>query len=259
MGFSFLEEKLLLDEMKRIVVHAESRGAKMRGLGAGAIRTHSLRAAQRVPALRRELTDLDFITYSKQERLVMDALAQCGYPQDRARAYIRSVSGRSIVENPQTHLVVDLFFDRLAYNHTIELNGRLEQDPLTIPIADLLLEKTQIVQINEKDVKDTILLLLEHPLGSGDTEMVNVQRVCSVLSNDWGFYYTVTNNLRKISDYVSTVLGIGEIDGKDARSKIDQLLSAIESAPKSMGWRMRAGVGPKRKWYKDVEDLVAGH
>jgi hypothetical protein len=109
------------------------------------------------------------------------------------------------------------------------LNERLEKDPLTIPLADLLLEKTQIVEINEKDVKDSILLLLEHPLGSEDKEMINVGRICSVLSDDWGFYYTVTNNLNRISDYVVDVNSVRESDKKDVVEKVDKLKSAIIS------------------------------
>jgi hypothetical protein len=254
-----LDENIVLSEMKRIVEHASSKGATLRGLGAGAIRNHSLRSAERLPILRRQLTDLDFITYSKQEKTVMEALTDCGYSQDRARAYIRSVSGRSILENPDTHLVVDLFFDKLAYNHTIVLNRRLDRDPLTIPLADLLLEKTQIVQINEKDVKDSILMLLEHPLGSVDEETINLHRICAVLSEDWGFFYTVMNNLTRISDYVKGLREMEEPDKADVLGKIDGLRSAVEGSPKGLSWRMRAKVGPSRKWYHDVEDLVAGH
>jgi len=254
-----LEEKLLLDEMKKIVDHATTRLVVLRGLGATAIRSHSLGFAEKCLIVRRPLTDLDFITYSKHERKVMDAFNDLGYQQDRARAYIRTVSGRSIIENLQTHLVVDLFFDKLTYNHTIELNGRLERDPLTVPLADLVLEKTQIVQINEKDVKDIILLLREHPLGSDDDEKVNVDRICRVLSEDWGFYFTVTNNLDKIADYAKNVEGLGEEDRNDVLSKVEQLKNAIDASPKSFGWKMRAKVGPRKKWYKDVEELVAGH
>jgi hypothetical protein len=41
-----------------------------------------------------------------------------------------------------------------------------------------------------------------------------------------------------------TVEGIEEQDGEDAMSNDDRLLSAIESAPESMGWRLLARVDP---------------
>ena len=51
--------------------------------------------------------------------------------------------------------------------------GRLEADSPTIPLTELLLSKLQIVQITEKDVVDTILLLLDHELASGDAETID--------------------------------------------------------------------------------------
>jgi hypothetical protein len=254
-----LDEQLLLEELKKIVDITTKRGVLVRGLGATAIRRHSLGFAEKYPVLRRELTDLDLITYSRHEKRVIDVLNDCGYHQDRARAYLRKLSGRSTLENPNIHLVADLFFDKLSYNHVLSLKERLEKDPLTIPLADLFLEKMQIVQINEKDVKDVILLLRQHPLGSIDEETVNVERICRVLSEDWGFYYTVTTNLGKISEYAKNLEGLQEDDCNGILSKIDQLRNAIESSPKSLGWKMRARVGVTKKWYEDVEELYGGH
>jgi len=253
------DEKHLLEEMDRIVKAATVRGVTLRGLGAAAIRKHSHGFAQQCNVLARPLTDLDFITYSKHERHTMEVLKTCGYHQDRARAYMRNLTGRSVLEDPNRKLIVDLFFDKLSYNHVLDLHGRLEQDSLTIPLADILLEKTQIVQINEKDVKDMILLLREHPVGQLDNETINLSRICDVLSCDWGFYYTVTTNLDKISQYAQSLNGLQEADRNDVLSKIAQIRTAIESSPKNLSWRMRARVGSKKKWYNDVEELYSGH
>jgi hypothetical protein len=32
-------------------------------------------------------------------------------------------------------------------------------------------------------------------------------------------------------------------------------LKEIESRPKTVSWKLRARVGPKSKWYRDVEDV----
>lgn len=253
------DEEYLLEEMERTVKAATSRGVILRGLGAAAIRKHSHGFAQECKAVARRLTDLDFITYSKQERQIMEVLRNCGYHQDRARAYMRNLLGRAVLENPDTKLIVDLFFDKLSYNHILDLHGRLERDPLTIPLADILLEKMQIVQINEKDVKDSILLLREHTVGHGDGETISSDRICDVLSNDWGFYYTVTTNLDKVSQFAKGLDDLREPDRVDVRSKITQIRIAIDSSPKSLSWKMRSKVGPKKKWYEDVEELYAGH
>jgi len=259
MSSGLWDEKHLLEEMDRIVNVATDRGVTLRGLGAAAIRKHSHGFAQQCKVLARPLTDLDFMTYSKQERQTMEVLKSCGYHQDRARAYMRNLTGRSVLEDPNRKLIVDLFFDKLSYNHILDLHGRLEQDSVTIPLADILLEKTQIVQINEKDVKDMVLLLREHPVGQLDKETINLNRICDVLSSDWGFYYTVTTNLEKISQYTKSLDDLQEPDRNDVLSKIAQISTSIESSPKNLGWRMRARVGSKKKWYNDVEELYSGH
>ena len=76
-----------------------------------------------------------------------------------------------------------------------------------------------------------------------------------MLSKDWGFYYTVTTNLKKTDRYVDKCEGLTDDDRKDIKSKIAELLDRIEKAPKSTGWKMRASIGAKKKWYRDVEEV----
>src|SRR6476646_9675514 len=64
----------------------------------------------------------------------------------------------------QTGLNLDVFADELYFCHRIPFKDRLDLDSPTICTTDLLLEKMQIVEINLKDFKDTIVLMLEHPL-----------------------------------------------------------------------------------------------
>ena len=52
--------------------------------------------------------------------------------------------------------------------HRIEFGDRLGKSRPTLPVADLLLSKLQIVKINRKDVLDALILLAEHPLGQDD-------------------------------------------------------------------------------------------
>lgn len=254
-----MDDKSLTGELTRIVHDAEEQGVILRGLGAAAVKHHCPIFAEKRPTVSRPLTDLDLITYSSHEERALKVLEKAGYAQDRARQYIRSLSGRSMLENHQTHLVIDLFFDELAYNHTLNLRGRLERDAFTLPLADLLLEKTQIVLINEKDVKDTILLLLEHDVGQGDHETINTHRICAVLSDDWGFYYTVTTNLERVADYLKRIDGLTGEDIAAVNSRLQKLKTSVESAPKTMRWKLRSRVGVKKKWYNDVEELYAGH
>ena len=96
-----------------------------------------------------------------------------------------AASGRSSTA-ADIGLHVDIFYEKLDFCHVIRWDGRLEVDSPSIPLAELLLEKMQIVEINEKDVIDTIMLLLEHPLGDIDKETINIARVAQLCASGLG-------------------------------------------------------------------------
>src|SRR4030067_334844 len=144
--------------------------------------------------LGRAYTDIDFASYSKQAKPIRELLTgQLGYAEDR-EVFINSEGSRAIFENPANGLPVDIFYDKLASCHILRWDGRLEVDSPTLPLAELLLEKMQIVKINEKDVIDTIMLLLEHPLGHSDQESINADRVAGLCSAGWGLWRTAHMN-----------------------------------------------------------------
>ena len=113
----------------------------------------------------------------------------------------------------------------------------------------------QIVKINEKDIKDTIVLLLEHEIGDSDGETINSKYIAKLLSKDWGFYYTVTTNLNKVRSFLDRYEVLTSEQKSNASDKIDKLLEAVEKEPKSLGWKLRAKVGPAKKWYTEVEEV----
>jgi hypothetical protein len=127
-------------------------------------------------------------------------------------------------------------------------------DDPTIPLADIVLEKLQIVEINPKDIKDLILLFLEHDVGDVDKETINGKYIAELLSKDWGFYYTSTINLKKVTSLMGQYLELSSDESKTIHQSVDKLLAMIENQPKSMGWKMRSRVGTKQKWYTEVAD-----
>jgi hypothetical protein len=124
-----------------------------------------------------------------------------------------------------------------------------------LPLAELLLEKMQIVQINEKDQIDSIMLLREHPLGETDMETVNAEVITRTLADDWGFWRTVTGNLKLLDETLDHYEDLSGEDRQVVRARIHELQERIESSPKSLRWKARARIGEKVKWYKDVEEL----
>lgn len=238
----------------RIVEAARARKVELRLLGATAIYWHSPGSAQIHEGMKRQLTDLDFATTSKYLRHIPDLFTSLGFDQNEQVNALHGLR-RQVYFRPETGRKVDVFIDRLSFCHEIDLTRRLEIDYPTITLADLLLEKMQIVKMGEKDAKDTTILLREHEVGDHDNEMVNAKYVASVLAKDWGFYYTVTTNLNRTRDYSKMLQGLSPTDLETIARRIDSLLTRIDKEEKSFGWKMRAKVGTGVKWYQAVDEL----
>jgi hypothetical protein len=148
---------------------------------------------------------------------------------------------------------VDVFLDRLEFCHPIDLRGRLDLHPITIPLTDLLLEKLQIVEINEKDLKDLVVLLLEHPVAEHEEEgAIDASYVAKLLSQEWGFYYTVSLNFDRIRRYMDTIPDLSEDQKALVARRIQEIWRPVEATPKGLRWKLRAKVGPARRWYNEV-------
>ena len=248
------ERRRFEDEVQRIVAAATEAKVVLRLLGSLAFQLHCGQFGGLQAEMGRAYTDLDFASYAKQAKRVSELLARLGYQENR-EIFVVTEGSRAIFENPANRLHVDVFYEKLDFCHVIPWNGRLEADAPTIPLAEMFLEKMQIVQINEKDVIDTIMLLLEHPLGAGDRETVNMDRVAGLCGADWGLWRTVTMNLDKVGRLAQGYPQLN--DGAKARvtEQVVAALQRIESEPKSMAWRLRARVGDRVKWYKDVDEV----
>jgi len=139
--------------------------------------------------------------------------------------------------------------------HNIDYEGRLDVDSPTVPLAELLLQKLQIVQTNEKDVQDTIILLLEHEIGKTDKNEINEDHIAKVLADDWGFYYTVNTKIGEIKQRLDKYEALSAQDKALLVERLDKLQKRIEQEPKGFQWKMRAKAGPSVKWYRVVEEV----
>jgi hypothetical protein len=119
----------------------------------------------------------------------------------------------------------------------------------------MLLEKLQIVKLNEKDLIDTIMLFLEHPLGDSDAETINIAHVARLCAADWGLWRTTTMNLEKVRQIAGTYTQLSEADKAAVSGQVDKALARIEAEPKPLPWKLRARVGDRIKWYKDVDEV----
>ena len=246
--------ELLYEEHQRIAAEAEKQGVTMRLLGALAFSLRCPQYAQLRGEMGRQLTDLDYVALSKQWDDIVGLLTSLNYSFDERRAMLHG-HDRVIFFHP-SGLRVDIFFDRLDMCHVVDLRDRLTVDPDTISLADMLLEKMQIVRITDKDIIDTIILFLEHQVTSTD-EGINADYVAPRLAHDWGFYHTATTNLRRIrEEFVNHYDLLSDSDRRTVQDRIEQVLDRIEAEPKTLNWKMRARIGTSMKWYQDVGELV---
>jgi hypothetical protein len=250
------DEEMIREALKTVEA-AQKAGLILRIIGAGAVRIHCSNNLTLHKALGRTLSDIDYIAYSKQrdkiEKFFVDELK---YELVKAAITPGLFMERSIfIDKTGNRPHVDVFYDRLRMNHIIEFKDRLEKDYPTIPLEELMLEKLQIVKINEKDIKDLIVLILEHEIGENGKEIVDGTHIARILARDWGFYYTVTTNLNKVESFLQKYEVLTQENREIASTRIKKLLKYIEDEPKPLKWKLRAKIGPTTKWYEEVEEV----
>jgi hypothetical protein len=117
-----------------------------------------------------------------------------------------------------------------------------------------MLTKLQIIELNEKDIRDTVLLFHGHPIADHDDGAVNGAQIAALCADDWGLWRTITANLDRCRGHVGDY-DLPAEDRARIEASFDQLLERIEAEPKSRGWRRRAKTGDKKIWYELPEEV----
>jgi hypothetical protein len=200
----------------------------------------------------RVFTDIDYAAYGKQRGKIVPFFEKNGYELEK-RAAMLSGGTRMIFFSDKIPMI-DVFFDKLDYNHPIDYRARLEIHPHCVSLADLMLQKLQIVHINDKDLKDAMLLFLAAPVSDTDKNAINAKYVAKLFADDWGFYYTATSNLKRIKEAMAGVKALTDDHRAIIAEKVDYFLKFIEDTPKSGRWKSRAKTGTSKPWYQEVSD-----
>jgi hypothetical protein len=245
------KDREFIEEAMRLQSEAEREGIRLRLLGSLAFRLQCPKNAAHFEALERRITDIDFAASTPNRDKLIAFFQGRGYGIDENTLYLGG-GYRYIFENPQNKCHIDIFFDRLEMCHTVVFKDRLDIDSRTISLADLLLEKMQIVEISRKDFKDTAILLLEHAIGQDD-RLINMQYIVGLMSDDWGFSHTFTTNLNKLKDALPQYDSFDEQERGLIRQRIEDILDRVNRSKKSLRWKARAKVGTKVRWYRQVD------
>jgi hypothetical protein len=244
----------MVEEALRTAEEAERNGATLRLLGGVAIRLRAKGGLH--PAFEREYADLDWIVPKGKSSQAQKFFDSIGYaPHVRFNA----IHGRErlLFFDEQNDRQVDVLVGAFRMSHQIPFGDRLALEPVTVPLAELLLTKLQIVQLNEKDVRDALALLHDHPVEESDGEAINGAQIARLCASDWGLWRTFTANLEALKEHIGRY-DLPE-DGKGRiAERVEGLQERIEEEPKSFGWRMRAKIGDRKRWYELPEEVEGG-
>jgi hypothetical protein len=225
----------LVNEGLALVAEAAADGLVLRLLGGAAIVLHTS------GSVHREIADLDAATRGSDTRRLADTLHRRGY---KPEARFNALHGhkRLIFHGPSGKL--DVFVDTFEMSHRIDLRLRLGLDSPTLTVSDLLLTKLQVVELNAKDAHDVVLLLEHHELGEGSGDHIDLEYLARLSGDDWGLWRTMTETLDRVAEHEPEIA-----------SKSRALKQVLEEAPKSRGFRLRARVGERKRWYELPEDM----
>ncbi|MGH3042628.1 MAG: hypothetical protein ACRDNG_12985 [Gaiellaceae bacterium] len=229
----------LLEEGLAVVSEASERSLVVRLLGGAGVVLHCRSILE--GGLHRPIGDLDAATTRRDAKAVAALLRGQGYvPETRFNAL--HGERRMIFHGPLGKL--DLFVDVFEMCHRIELASRFELDAPTVTASDLLLTKLQVVELNAKDARDAALILEEHELARGAGDWIDIEYLSSLAGDDWGLWRTATQTLERLAE-----LEPGVADRASA------LRLALDQAPKTRRFRLRARVGERKRWYEIPDEV----
>jgi hypothetical protein len=236
-------------EGTRIAEAAAGHGLPLRLLGGVAIAI--LCPSSRKPPLRREYGDVDLATTNGAKTDVTGLMESLGYRPDRE---FNTLHGhrRLFFWDELNQRQVDVFVDEANLCHRVDLKRRIEAQPLTLSLADLTVLKLQVVETNEKDYIDICALFADHDL-SEDESGINADYIAGLAASDWGLWKTLGMVAERSEQFA---LGLpGFTAGEVVAERLGRLRKALDTVPKSRGWKLRARVGERKRWYELPEEV----
>ncbi len=243
------------EESVQVVRAANAKGIPLKLLGGQAVRL----LCPLFPHRARDDQDMDFACVSSRKREVIDFFGELGFQGD-ARFNTLHGDRQMYFTTADGTTSVDVIMDKLNMCHVLEFADRIDRLPDTLDVADLLLSKLQIVELNEKDVHDLFHLFSAFEAKAGDEpESIGLDRIGSVVSGDWGWWRTATMNMDKVAQ-----LAEGEHHDLlpqarrfEPAEQARRVRAFCDEVPKTMKWKLRAKVGDRVQWYELPEEV--GH
>jgi hypothetical protein len=238
-------------EAQRIMAAAQAGDVPARLIGGLAVRLHIPPGEQ--PLMTRVYKDIDLATPRGKGKAVAQLLTALGYDADRA---FNTTNGHSrlLFFDPPHARQLDVFVGSFEMCHEIPLGDRITTTPMGIPLAELLMTKLQVVELNEKDLIDIKTILYHHELADDDDGHVNQAQVAAMCAADWGLWRTTKLNVERVREG-ALVAELSDDQQAVIIDRLDRLWQRIEAQPKSRKWKLRSRVGEKVRWYQEPEEV----
>jgi Fic family protein len=259
----------LMTEAMDTIDAARAQGVTLRLTGGLAIR----RYCTDLDFMDREYSDIDYVGLSDEKKEIHAVFESLDYTENRYVTQSTDSSQLQYIKNEaleglkaeaagreehsfEPPLVdhIDIFLDVMRMDHDIDVGERLEIDDYAISPADAFIAKMQIGKINQKDVHDVIALVKDVPLRDVDDDTsIDLLHIAEVCSRDWGLYRDITTNLdialAMVDDY-----GLTESQQDRVYARLAAIKESVENAGKSLRWRLRATVGERVAWRREIEE-----
>jgi hypothetical protein len=242
-------------EARRLGAGIQEAGLPVRLLGGLGIRLHAVAGIH--PALARSYADIDLVCARKAGRESARFLVAAGYEANE-RFNGMNGSERMLFYDRANSRHVDLFVGGFRMCHALPLADRLDRDSPTLPPAELLLTKLQVVQLNAKDANDIIALLLDHDVAEDDDDAINAAYVAQLLAGDWGLWRTSRGSLERTREAVAQS-GLSAEEQARVQDRVERLWERVEREPKGLRWRSRARIGDSKRWYDEPDEIGHQH
>jgi hypothetical protein len=201
--------------------------------------------------LRRESADIDLFVLKRDRKLLTQTLVEMGCA---AEVEFNILNGRERLMFHRDAVKIDVFVDTFRMCHVLDLRPRIAHARVTLPAADLLLTKLQVVDIDAKDLIDMAALLVALPIDAEDRKGIDATYLASRLAADWGLWRTSTRNLESLRASQREILPDDGAWSERLLEAIDTVEAAIDHAPKSIAWRARSILGERIAWYERPEE-----
>lgn len=236
-------------EGTRIAEAAAARGLPLRLLGGVAVAVLCPSAGK--PPLQREYGDIDFATNRAAKDQVVRLVESLGYTGDREFNMLHG-HRRLFFWDTINQRQVDVFVDEANLCHRVDLKSRIELRPLTLSPADLTVLKLQVVETNEKDYLDLCALFADYDL-CDDESGINSAYIAGLAASDWGLWRTLQMVAERSEQFA---LGLRGFEARElVAERLRRLREKLDKVPKSRGWKLRARVGDRKRWYELPEEV----